>query len=148
MAKSRSATSPPAEPTEPKLITKKQARVEFSHRLRQLMLKKGLRNADLARMADLERNAISTYLNQKSLPTPTSLRAIARALKTDPAELLPAYQAGVPQSRMSSSDNEIEMEISSSNPKLARLRISRTLPTTLALNILKLIEAQDAKEAE
>jgi transcriptional regulator with XRE-family HTH domain len=62
---------------------------EFGRRLYALMIAKGLRQADLARITGLSRNNISTYVNGKCFPSPLTLKLLATALGTEPEKILP-----------------------------------------------------------
>lgn len=63
----------------------------FRERVKELLLDKGWNQSELARRADVGRDQISTYLrdNPRSLPTPSTLVKIARALGVSTNELLP-----------------------------------------------------------
>ena len=78
-----------------------QIKGEFARRLQAAMTEKGLMQSELAMraatfMADKKfgRDLISFYVRAKSLPSPTHLRALCRALGKEPTELLPFH--GVP----------------------------------------------------
>lgn len=121
------------------LIPKHLAKDEFARRLYQLMLGKGWRQADLARQAGLPRNAISVYLRGASLPSPDSLKALAKAFDMEPSVLLPNYT----ESAIERDNPEIDFRVSPADPKKAWLRINRLMATSLAIKILALIEAED-----
>src|SRR6266498_529199 len=55
--------------------------IQFSEWLQSEMDKRGWSQSDLARSADLNRAVINKLLNAKSKPQPSTLGAIARALK-------------------------------------------------------------------
>jgi transcriptional regulator with XRE-family HTH domain len=65
-------------------------REAFARRLRDALLRRGMSQADLARSAGVSKDAISTYMHHRSLPSDTSLAKLARALRVDPEVLLPA----------------------------------------------------------
>lgn len=79
---------------------------EFGRRVRALMLKKGLRQSDLARLAfgsgidpktgysvGNGRDRISSYVNGRQFPDEKNLRAIAKALCVSVAELTPDVES-------------------------------------------------------
>lgn len=66
-----------------------EARRHFAEQLRQLLQKRGLTQAELARAAGVSKDAISTYMTHRSLPSEGSLTKIARVLRVDPDLLLP-----------------------------------------------------------
>lgn len=131
--------SPPS-----RLVPKHLAKEEFARRLYRLMVERGWRQADLARKADLPRNAISVYLRGASLPSPENLNALAKALDTKPELLLPNYT----ESAIEKDNPEIDMRVSPGDPKSAWLRINRLVSTSLAIKILGLIEAEDGKATD
>jgi len=66
---------------------------EFGNRLYSVMLEKQMSQSDLARAAGLGRDSISTYVRGRSVPTPSSLIKLAKALGVDPEALYPNYAA-------------------------------------------------------
>jgi transcriptional regulator with XRE-family HTH domain len=59
--------------------------LSFSDWLQRELNQRGLSQAELARLADINRQVISTYINQKRInPDEAILRAIARAFKIPP----------------------------------------------------------------
>lgn len=141
MAKSSRTHLPPGKASKSPLIPKHLAKDEFARRLYKLMLDKGWRQADLARAADLPRNAISVYLRGASLPNPDSTKALAKAFGMDPAVLLPNYT----ESAIERDNPELDFRVSPGDPKKAWLRINRLVSTSTAIKILALIEADDAQ---
>src|SRR5690606_21318977 len=102
----------------------------------QLMLKKGLRQSDLAREAGLPRDAIHVYMNAKSLPTPGNLKKLAEALGVEPDELLPAH--------IMADQNRLPMfEIKATDrPNVVLLRVSQEVPLPVAMKITELLNAE------
>lgn len=127
-----------------RLIPKHLAKDEFARRLYKLMLEKGWRQADLARAANLPRNAISVYLRGASLPNPESLKALAKAFDTEPDILLPNYT----ESAIERDNPEIDFRVSPADPKKAWLRLNRLVRTSTAIKILAMIEADDEQTSE
>jgi transcriptional regulator with XRE-family HTH domain len=124
-------------------MTKQSAKEEFCHRLNKLMRKKRWSQSEFARRAGLPRNAISVYLRGASLPNSNSLAKLAQALGVDADTLLPTkLENGIDRNNLLS-----EFYVIPSEPKMAQLRISRTMPTSLALKILTLIEDNEAADA-
>ena len=66
------------------LIPRHLSKQEFGKRLYKLMLERGWHQSELARQSGLPRDSISVYVRGKSLPTPTSLQALARAFGVQP----------------------------------------------------------------
>jgi len=113
---------------------------EFGQRLYNLMLARGWKQSELARQAGLNRDSVSTYVNGRSLPTPQSLRALARALDMTSEELLPnhtisAIEADVPA---------FEMKASAADPTKVFMRIDRLVTMATAVEILKLLQADSS----
>jgi transcriptional regulator with XRE-family HTH domain len=139
MSKSSRPNTPPDRTVKPRLITKVQAREEFARRLRKLILDRGWRQSDLARASGLPRNAISIYVRGVSLPEDDNLNALASAFGLKPADLIPHFSESIVRD-----SSELEFSVVPGDPKSARLRINRTVSTSLAIKIMGLIEAEDA----
>ncbi|WP_316397298.1 helix-turn-helix transcriptional regulator [Bradyrhizobium sp. 33ap4] len=141
MARANRPHLPPSnKPPKSTLIPKQLTKDEFARRLYKLMMEKGWRQAEFARRAGLPRNAISVYLRAASLPSPENLKKIADALKIDPEVLLPNYA----QSAIEQDNPELEMRVSPANPQKAWLRINRLVSTSIAVQILELLQKDDA----
>lgn len=67
----------------------RQAKKVFSDNLRAALERSHITQSELARRTGLSRDAVSSYFNQRSLPTTDSLGKMARVLKTDAGTLLP-----------------------------------------------------------
>lgn len=120
----------------PKHLTKQ----EFGRRLYTLMIGRGWNQSELARQADLPRDSISTYVRGRTLPTPKSLQALAKALGMTPADLLPnAVESAVDEDMPS-----IEMRVSTSAPGAAWLRVNRLVSLQTAAEVIRIIEADRA----
>lgn len=57
--------------------------------LERRMKELGIKAAELARRTELSKDAISSYVNMRSLPTKATLRILAKELKCTMAELMP-----------------------------------------------------------
>ena len=115
----------------PKHLTKQ----EFSQRLHRLMKAKGWYQSELARRAGVARDSVSTYMRGVSLPDPTNLEKLAKALGVETVELLPNHvEAAI--------DNDVpslEMKVSTSDPGLAWLRVNRLVSTATCFKIIELL---------
>lgn len=116
---------------------------EFGRRLHQLLLKKGMRQADLARAAGVKRDAISSYINGKALPEALNLRKIAEALGMEDQDLLPDTMRAAPDSGLV----PLAIRTSASEPGRAWLTINQPVSTNVALKIAALLE-QDNEPAD
>lgn len=120
----------------PKHLTKQ----EFGKRLYRLMTGKGWNQSELARRADLNRDAISTYVRGRVLPTPVSLQALAKALGVAPDELLPNHV----ESAIDADQPAFEMKVSPSAPNMAWLRVNRLVSVATAVKVAELLQDDDA----
>lgn len=143
MAKNTRTHLAPSNKMKSPLIPKHLAKDEFARRLYKLMIDKGWRQADLARASGLPRNAISVYLRGASLPNPESTKALAKAFDMEPALLLPNYT----ESAIERDNPELEFRVSPADSSKAWLRINRLVHTSTAIQILALIEKDDANKA-
>lgn len=131
------ATDAPTDmPLAPKHLTKQ----EFGKRLYNLMLRKGWHQSELARRANLPRDSISVYVRGRSLPTPTNLAILADTLGVRPEELLPNHV----ESAIDADNPAIEFRVSPNAPSVAWLRINRLVSVRTALQIMELVENDDA----
>ena len=65
------------------------AKQTLAHNLQQAMVDKGISSqSELGRLTGIARHNISLYLNGKSAPTSINLAKIARALDSEPSDLL------------------------------------------------------------
>lgn len=112
---------------------------EFGRRLYNLMLKKGWRQADLARASGLPRDSISTYVRGTVRPTEESLKKVASALGVKPEELFP----NILEDAIDADNPSVEMKISTSDPGKAWLRLNRLVDTSTAVKIIEIIHAED-----
>jgi transcriptional regulator with XRE-family HTH domain len=122
--------------------TSDQQKRAFAEKLIAAMNERGWNQSELARRATahfkgdgegVERAHISRYVNRITLPGPTRLEAIAKALKTTAAELLPSRLDGIPP------DDTVNSVADAGNGN-ARLRVDREVPWPLALEILQLLQ--------
>lgn len=120
----------------PRHLTKQ----EFGKRLYNLMLRRGWHQSELARQSGLPRDSISVYVRGKSMPTPTSVQALARALDVAPEELLPNHIEGA----IDEDTPAFEMKVSPNAPMVAWVRLNRLVSVRTALKIAELLEADDA----
>lgn len=120
----------------PKHLTKQ----EFGRRLYTLMNAKGWHQSELARRANLNRDAISTYVRGKTLPTPANLNALAAAFDIAPEELLPNHV----ESAIDDDTPAFEMKVSTNAPGMAWLRVNRLVSTATAVKIAELLQHDDA----
>lgn len=120
-------------------ITQDEAKIEFGRRLQRLMVERNLNQSDLARKAKaflptgakFGRDSISVYIAGKSLPRPTQLEAICKALNCEPADLLPAR--GIP----SAADRNTPFAMRDVGDGNVELKIHQVIPWAVALELIK-----------
>lgn len=108
---------------------------EFGRRLYHLLLKKGWRQAELARRADLKRDSISNYVRGRTFPTPLSLKKLAAALGMTEAELLPNHQIAA----IDSDSPQFEIRASEADSRMALLKIRKVVSFETAAKVAALI---------
>jgi transcriptional regulator with XRE-family HTH domain len=123
----------------PKLTPKHLTKQEFGRRLYQLMLEKGWRQSELARQAGIQRNAVSTYVLGKALPTDINLRRLAQVFKMKPEELLPNHM----HSAIDSDNPMVSIQVSPNAPNKAWLRVNQLVDTALAVKIIGMLQASN-----
>lgn len=120
----------------PKHLTKQ----EFGRRLYSMMITRGWHQSELARHAGLPRDSISVYVRGKSLPTPASLAALARALEVKPQDLLPNHI----ESAIDEDMPALEMKVSPNMPNSAWLRVNQLVSIKTAVAVIELLERDHA----
>lgn len=130
-------------PTERSLTPKHLTKQQFGKRLYRLMVDKGWTQSELARRADLPRDAISVYVRGKSLPTPQSLTKLAAALSVSEVQLLPNHA----ESAIDEDNPSFEMKASPNSPNVVWLRVNRLVTMQTAVQIAGLLNADKAAEA-
>lgn len=148
--KSHHALAPidaPAEELTPRALTKQ----EFGRRLQSLLHERGWNQSDLVRAVntafpDLDkpfgRDAVSTYINGRSFPTPKSLNMLCVALDVQREELLP-NALGL---AMNDEHPALELRVADGHPGKAWVRVNRMMSFDTATEIVKLIHAEDAED--
>jgi len=131
-------------PTTPALTPSHLSKQEFARRLTQLMLAKGWNQSELGRRAGLNRDAISTYVNAKSLPSPLNVQALADALGVMPEELLP----NITEAAMDEPHPGFELKSSSASPGRAWIRVNRLVTMATAIKIGELLERDRVLDRE
>lgn len=116
---------------------------QFSRRLYNALVAKGLTQSELARRAGLNRAAVSSYATARSLPNPANLAALAKVLDQAPEELLPPIGELTAESA-THIDASSYKDVGGGN---ARLQINKIVPTKLALEILRMVSDGSAKIA-
>lgn len=127
-------------PTDASLRPKHLTKQEFGRRLYTLMVARNWNQSELARRADLARDSVSTYVRGISLPEPKNLRKLAEALEMEPSELLP----NTLESAIDEDVPSLELKVSTSDPRVAWLRVNRLVSTPTAMNVIEILNKDDA----
>lgn len=119
-------------------------KMEFAKRLQHLMVSKGWNQSELARRTahhtsdgKFGRDSVSVYIRGMSLPGPTHLNALARALDVKAEELLPSR--GVP----SVGDSAPPLDVREISPGRVWLKVNQAVDWTTALKVMQLLKGQD-----
>ena len=122
---------------EPKMLTKQ----EFGRRLHALLVHKGWNQSELARRAGIGRDAVSTYVRGRSFPEPHTLKALARALDTEPGALLPnAVADGI----VREPNPALEIRQASGHVGHCWVRLNRLVTTDQAMRLMQILaETED-----
>lgn len=117
----------------PRQLTKQ----KFGRRLMDMMLKKGWNQSDLARNAQLGRDAISTYVRGRSFPEPRNLDRLAAALGVAKTDLLPNTAAAA-------IDNDpapmLEIKQAAGHPDMVWVRVNRMVSFDQAVRIFEVLK--------
>ncbi|WP_395175538.1 helix-turn-helix domain-containing protein [Roseibium alexandrii] len=136
------------EPTDiPDTAPKQIALAEFANRLQTYMVKKGWNQSELARQASLQlpegktigRDSISQYINAVSFPNPERLKALSVSLGVENSDLIPTK--GV---KSAASEIAPAMDMRQISDTEVFLRINKTLPRSVALKIMMLIDEAES----
>lgn len=117
---------------------------EFARRLQERLIAKGMRQSDLARATALHmpkdtkfgRDSVSIYIRGKSLPGPTSLAAMAKALDCKPEDLMPSR--GLPSANEASPSLDAK-ELADGN---VWLRVNQAVPWDVAISVMSALKVQ------
>jgi len=119
------------------------AKREFAARLDRLRISRGWNQSELARQAALHmpdgifgRDSVSGYLRGISLPGPVHLNALARALKVQPADLVPARPVAY------ASDKAPPFEVRDYDGDNAWVKVNQSVPWPIALQIMQLVKGK------
>jgi transcriptional regulator with XRE-family HTH domain len=118
----------------------------FASKLRQLMIEKGLKGAELARRVSkylpkpIVRQSVSSYLAGASIPEEPTLRGLERALDVPPGILLPRPHKTAPGEATveEASTHEARMALTAGGKM--RLMLNVEVPQSIGWQILKLLE--------
>lgn len=115
-------------------------RQAFARRLTHLMARKGWKQSDLSRHSGVGRDSISTYVNARTLPEPTSAQKLADALGVTVEELYPQAI----ERAMISDVPALEIRQADGRPGRAWIKLNREVSAATAAQIMVLIQQGDA----
>lgn len=131
------------DPNDDELTPRHLTKQEFAKRLHKLLTDRRWNQCDLARAANIGRDAVSTYIRGRSFPEGKNLLAIAEALQMRPEDLLP----NTLESAIQFEHPAIELRVSHSDPSLAWLKIDQRVDMATATEILALLKKyEDTKQ--
>lgn len=128
-------------PLTPEALTKQ----EFGRRLQRALHDRNWSQADLARAVEdatgekMGRDAISTYINGRSFPTPASLNRLCKALNMTREELFPNALMNATQDEHPA----FEMRAATGQPGRAWVRVNRLMSFETAAEIARLLNVED-----
>lgn len=104
---------------------------EFAKRLYDAIMQRGWTQSEFARHCDLNRDAVSTYVRGRSMPSPQSLEKMARVLGLRPEDLLPNYY----ESGQAAVEPTMELKDVPNEDGYMWLRLNMRLPKKVAIEI-------------
>ena len=111
---------------------------EFAKRLYNKIAERGWTQSEFARNCDLARDAISTYVRGRSMPSPNALGKMASVLGCRPEELLPNYY----ESAHTAQEPAFELRDVPNDNDYMWIKLNMRLPKKVAMQIF--ILAQEA----
>lgn len=137
----------PVYATQPKPATKKEqepesinnrhmVKAEFAKRLYNKIMDKGWTQSEFARNCDLARDAISTYVRGRSIPSPQALEKMANVLGVRPEELLPNYF----EAAQTKVEPSLEIKAVPNSEGYMWVKLNMRLPKKVAMEIFMLAQ--------
>ena len=129
------AQNKPSELTDVDLSVRVIRKQEFAKRLYKIIVARNLTQSEVARLAEIGRDSISQYVRGMSIPKPRTLVKIAEALKVEPEELFPNYQAASVEEELP----EQNFKGVTGDPEHMWVRLNIKLPKAKALEVMRII---------
>jgi len=127
--------SEPSELTDVDLSVRVIRKQEFAKRLYKMLVARDMTQSELARKAEIGRDSISQYVRGMNVPQPKNLRKIADALKVEPEELFPNYEAASVEDELP----EQNFKGVTGDPDHMWVRLNIKLPKAKALEVMRII---------
>jgi transcriptional regulator with XRE-family HTH domain len=121
------------------LLPKEMSKQEFARKLYTLILEKGWNQSELARRANVGRDAISTYVRGRSYPEPRTLQKLSKALGVKPEELLPNQFANA----VEKDEPALSIQESPGHPDKCWMKVNRLVTAEQAMRIMQIIHETD-----
>ena len=116
-------------------------KAEFAKRLYNKIAERGWTQSEFARNCELARDAISTYVRGRSIPSPQALEKMASVLNVRPEDLLPNYY----ESALNKQEPTFELRDVPNEEGYMWIRLNTRLPKKLAMQIFMLAQEHDGK---
>jgi transcriptional regulator with XRE-family HTH domain len=137
----RKAVHPTPKAAPPAELPQEMTKHEFGRSLLERIVNNGWNQSDLARYADVGRDAISAYVRGKAFPEPKNLRKLAKAFGVEPEVLLPNVSL-----QQDSTQTLMELRQVQGQPGKAWLRINHIVTLGTASKVLALLQAEAEKD--
>lgn len=118
------------------LSNRHMVKAEFAKRLYAKIMEKGWTQSEFARNCDLARDAISTYVRGRSIPSPVALEKMATVLSVKPEELLPNYF----ESAQTKVEPSLEIKATPNEEGYMWIKLNMRLPKKVAMQIFMLAQ--------
>lgn len=112
---------------------------EFAKRLYHHITSRGWTQSEFARNCDIPRDAISTYVRGRSMPSPTNLERMAGVLGLRPEDLMPNYY----EAAQSKQEPTIELRDVPNEEGYMWLKLNMRLPKKVAIQIFMLAQENE-----
>lgn len=120
------------------------ARQEFASRLQRAMTERGWNQSELARRATehledgvIGRDSVSGYIRGKSLPSPSYLLALSKALNKDPEEILPSRGQSISSAKLP------PLDVRDLGDNRVWMRVNQAVDWSDALKIMQILKGED-----
>jgi transcriptional regulator with XRE-family HTH domain len=116
-------------------------KAEFAKRLYSKIAERGWTQSEFARNCDLARDAVSTYVRGRSIPSPQALEKMASVLNVRPEDLLPNYY----EAAHNKQEPTFELRDVPNEEGYMWIKLNMRLPKKLAMEIFMLAQSNDGK---
>jgi len=116
-------------------------KAEFAKRLYNKIAERGWTQSEFARNCELARDAISTYVRGRSIPSPQALEKMASVLNVRPEDLLPNYY----EQAQNKVEPTFELRDVPNEEGYMWIRLNMRLPKKLAMQIFMLAQEHEGK---